>query len=91
MIKKEMFCLRGLVKCLRDFDEDGRYARSGNWSIGQGGYDLNWELYYDNKPIIDCVGRNIEVCTTDGKCNINQVLKRIRLEYPDCIYRENED
>ena len=51
--------LRGLREQLRNFDEDGHYVSGTNWSVSRGGYDLNWELSYNNIPVIDCVANTL--------------------------------
>lgn len=48
-VQDEDIKLAGLRKCLEMFANGsrGRYTR-GKWSIANGGYDLDWELYYNN-------------------------------------------
>lgn len=29
-----------------DDSKDGKYAACGNWSMGLGGYDMGYEIYY---------------------------------------------
>ena len=41
-----------LKKILDRFNSNGRYAKQGKWSIGGGGYDLAFVIYYDESPII---------------------------------------
>lgn len=38
-----------LEKCW--YNGDGRYATIGKWEIGLGGYDLGYEISYNNTPI----------------------------------------
>lgn len=38
-----------LEKCW--YNGDGRYAAIGKWEIGLGGYDLGYEISYNNIPI----------------------------------------
>ena len=72
--------LQGLRQVLRKFDEDGMYASGTHWSIGRGGYDLQWELSYDRVPIIDCVGGVLENnCLSDE--DFKRISKVIREEY----------
>ena len=57
---KDKISLKGLRSCLRKFDEGVRYAESGRWSIGKGGYDLAFQIYCKDStgykiPIIDCI------------------------------------
>lgn len=55
-------------KLLEKFDEDGRYAGCGKWTIGKGGYDLWWEIYYDNQCVLRCVASEVEVETAFNNC-----------------------
>ena len=48
---------------LKSFDENGKYAKRGNWEIGRGGYDLWYEISYNGVPVIGC---------TAGKVNAYQ-------------------
>lgn len=52
--------LKGLRNVLQKFEEDGRVASGTHWKIAKGGYDLWWQLYYDNVPVVDCVCNEIE-------------------------------
>ena len=52
--------LSGLKAILNRFNTNGEYASSGHWIIAKGGYDLDWQLYYDEKPVIDCVSGVLE-------------------------------
>lgn len=52
-VNDEDIKLSGLRKCLESFNvgSRGRYSR-GKWSIASGGYDLEWELYYNDQPFM---------------------------------------
>ena len=52
-VNDEDIRLSGLRKCIESFmnGSRGRYSR-GKWSIANGGYDLEWELYYNNQPFM---------------------------------------
>lgn len=59
-VQDEDIKLAGLRKCLELFANGsrGRYTR-GKWSIANGGYDLDWELYYNNVNFMEKVsGQN---------------------------------
>lgn len=59
-VQDEDIKLAGLRKCLELFANGsrGRYTR-GKWSIANGGYDLDWELYYNNVNFMEKVaGKN---------------------------------
>lgn len=89
------FELRGLRDCLRSFDENGRYAHRGRWSIGRGGYDLQWELCYTDysgysQAFVHCISNRLE--WVNGRMseypNAVKVIKTILSEYTWCKYYE---
>lgn len=41
-----------LRKALKRFNENGKYAKQGDWKIVKGGYDLAFEIYYRETPIL---------------------------------------
>lgn len=43
-------------RMLDTFDNNGRSSKHGRWSIGNGGYDCIFQIYYDNIPVIECIG-----------------------------------
>ena len=76
------FKLTGLRETLRRFDANGTSATSGHWRIANGGYDLDWELYYDNQPVVDCVAGCLQnICLPDSAWN--KISQKILAEYPD--------
>ena len=97
---EEKISLEGLRNCLRKFDEGVRYAESGRWSIGKGGYDLAFEVYYRDStdykvPVIDCIQdtwdvngwlENIGLPETEYK----RVAKVIMDEYSDVKLSKEE-
>lgn len=87
----DTFELRGLRECLRSFENNGYSATRGRWKIGVGGYDLDWELYYDNYTIVDCYDDVLEFNgNIDDYPNGRKVIKVILQEYPDCKYLEKK-
>lgn len=57
-----------LKNVLRKFDENGGTNIAGeHWAIIRGGYDLQWQLYYDSEPVIDCIAST----GTQGKISKN--------------------
>ena len=74
--------LRGLKATLEKFDENGKYAEGKHWNIGRGGYDLWWELYYDNMPIARCVAGTLEI-TFDALTDVmeKRLIKSIKSVY----------
>ncbi len=52
--------LKGLKNILNKFDKDGMYVCGTHWKIVNGGYDLYWQLYYDNIPVVSCILNELE-------------------------------
>ena len=78
--------IRGLKEILRKFDEDGYHVQATHWSIGRGGYDLQWELYYDGIPVVDCIADEISnICLPDKV--FNRIAKIILQEYNTNPYK----
>ena len=52
-VEDESIKLAGLRKCLEMFTTGSRdrYTRD-KWSVASGGYDLEWELYYNGQPFM---------------------------------------
>lgn len=88
--------ITGLRNVLRRFDEGAISATSGRWSIGKGGYDLFFELYYSpNKesrgyPVVDCIwgpwdkkGELEKICLSDEA--FKKVAKVIMEEYDNDV------
>jgi hypothetical protein len=81
--------LSGLQVALRRFEQDGKYAKCGHWSIAKGGYDLWWELYWDGYAVLQCVSgkliggfRPIPEFTEDVE---QKVINRVKEVYPDLL------
>ena len=77
--------LKGLRQTLRKFDEDGFCVSGKHWKIAKGGYDLYWELYYDNVPVVDCVCNRLERIGIDIKA-FNKICQIIIEEYDNNIF-----
>ena len=54
---------KGLLPILREFDEQGWKGSfsQGSWKIANGGYDLWFEIYYNNSPVMTCIAGKLEV------------------------------
>ena len=46
-------------RMLKTFDNNGKYAKRGNWEIGRGGYDLWYEVSYNKVPVIGCTAGKV--------------------------------
>lgn len=81
MQEKKISC-RGLRKILRRFDADGHHVQGRHWSVAKGGYDLWWQLYYDDVPVADCVcGELYNDCLPEAV--FKKIADIIIQEYPD--------
>lgn len=79
--------ITGLAKALERFDSNGRSAKQGRWEIGRGGYDLDWELYYDTKPVVQCVNGIVDNIGLSGPM-FKKVATVIQQVYPDVRFSE---
>ncbi len=50
----------GLRTALEKFEENGKHAKCGKWSIANGGYDLWWEIYYEGYTVLQCIAGRLE-------------------------------
>ena len=48
----------------RTYRNNGRLGKRGPWKVARGGYDLWFEVYYDELPVVDCVAGELE-CVYD--------------------------
>lgn len=88
--------LKELRSVLQGYEENGHSAKSGDWEIATGGYDLNWQLYYKGNPVVDCIGNSITGSggTLDhvnmDREDFLKVSKIIKEEYPDVFTKAEE-
>ncbi len=75
-----------LRRCLEIYDENGMEGRSGPWSIGRGGYDLDWELYYYREPVLDCEAGEVKIIA-NGYRGWEKVIAIVKEAQPYCKYR----
>ena len=91
--------LAGLKRVLEKFDEDGKCVRGTHWKIANGGYDLWWELYYDEQPVVRCCASgeytknyweigNLSNCGTVPDTEFKRICKAIMDVYPECRVAE---
>ena len=74
-------------RMLDRFNENGKSAKSGDWSIAKGGYDLDFEVYHKGTPVIDCVNGELEILTNKEK--YLPIAKTITNIYKDTHLAEN--
>lgn len=75
--------LYGLRACIRRFSENGKYAQCGKWSMGRGGYDEWFSLYYDEFPMLKCVAGELSADSELGYRNFCNIAKIILDRYPN--------
>ena len=73
---------RGLKSVLEKFDDNGKYAEGIHWSIANGGYDLWWELYYDDLPILQRIAGDLEIAV----CGLTESAERRLIETVKSVY-----
>ena len=81
--------LKGLKQALERFNDNGKFAKQGYWTIGKGAYDLDWQLAYQGAPVIDCVNGKLKNDCLSGPM-FRKCASVIKSVYPDVIC-ENAD
>lgn len=72
--------LRGFTNLLRTYNEKGGSVKNGVWRICDGAYDLWFELYYKEQPILGC---------TDNVCKWYSYPETVGMTLDD--YKKIED
>lgn len=76
-----------LRKAFQTYSNNGYVGRRGNWKVAQGGYDLWFEVYYDNMPVVDCIDGELEnivglsVDEFDAICDVIMSFGGYTVEY----------
>ncbi|WP_252241624.1 hypothetical protein [Clostridium sp. ZBS18] len=52
--------------------------KDGKWSLAVGGYDLWFELYYNNIPVIQCIDGYLEVCNDNMDIDYDKSISTIK-------------
>ena len=80
---KEFLDWNGLTPCLTKFDEYGWVGSfsKNNWRVANGGYDLWFELYYNNIPIVDCVAGKLSAWGMPQEV-LDEICRRIIKKFP---------
>lgn len=82
---QDVLIMNSLVHLLDIFEEDGYSAEWGRWSIGRGGYDLDFEMSYAGKPFLWCVDGKIEKVDPDfDDVAYNYAVDAIKATFPEC-------
>lgn len=64
--------------------------RSGLWAIGNGGYDLDWELRYDGHPVVWYTDKGELACDEDSFSGWEKLIAVLKSELPDYDFNELE-
>ena len=88
-----------LKKVLDRFDSNGKFAKQGNWKIARGGYDLAFQLYYDNIAVLDGINDGFSRETrleldqdtygANDEYNVKDLANYVCQVYNDCKVDEN--
>lgn len=84
----EIYQLRLLLQIFDEYGWKGSYS-VGNWSIANGGYDLWFEIYYNQIAQIQCIAGELTV-VNEEVINPKAVLKCILEVYSNVRAREEE-
>lgn len=55
-----MVKFNGLKTVLNKHDISGDYEKCLDWSIANGGYDLQWEIYYQGYTVLQCINGELQ-------------------------------
>ena len=79
------FDFTGIKTALRKFEENGKEAHCGKWTIANGGYDLWWEIYYEGISVLECVDGDIMPCDRGDipKEEIQKLIDVVKSVYID--------
>lgn len=72
MVRESKLNFAALAKVMEKIDDNGRFGRCGNWSMGLGGYDHGYGIYFKGQEI----GR------------VNYELREYELYHEDFIPKE---
>ena len=93
-----MISFSGLKTALEKFEDNGKYAKGGKWSIANGGYDLWWEIYYEGYTVLQCIDgelqggfRPIPEFTDEAEKELIKKVKSIYTDLRDSVNEVTED
>ena len=85
--------LNGLKQLLVKFDEHGWKGSfsNRNWKIANGGYDLWFELYYNDQPVAQCINGKLSSYFGLEKTDKNRLLSKILEVYEHLTLNSEEE
>ena len=70
-----------LRKCMQRFVNGNQtFNTDGLWKVAKGGYDLWFEVYYNDVSKIQCIDGELEIIN-DSEIDVNKVFQIIQQEY----------
>lgn len=88
-----------LKKILDRYEHNGKFAKQGNWKIARGGYDLAFQLLYDDLALIDGIRSvwddntilelDVKTYGANNEYSTNDLANYICQVYTDCKLEDN--
>lgn len=88
-----------LKKILDRYEHNGKFAKQGNWKIASGGYDLAFQLLYDDLALIDGIHSvwddntklelDVKTYGVNNEYSTNDLANYICQVYNDCKLEDN--
>lgn len=79
-----------LKQALQTFDRNGRISERGAWKIANGGYDEEWELYYEGTPVARSVAHEISLENNTFDETLIDFIKSVYTDYVNESKQLNE-
>ena len=76
----------GLKTALKKFDNNGKLATCKKWCIINGGYDLEFEIKYNNNVVLQCIGGDLHAVNSFSEFDdddLQQIIAYIMNSYED--------
>ena len=74
--------LYGLRACIKRVKENGAVAQCGKWSIDKKAHDVEFEVCYEDFPIVKCDKGGPRPVGEPGRLNFDRIAKLILEELP---------
>lgn len=81
-----MIDFSGLKTALKKFNNNGKYTKNKNWCIVSGGYDLEFEIKYNNNVVLQCIGGDLHAVNSFSDFDnddLQQVIAYVMNSYED--------
>ena len=83
------------MKALNTYSGNGKSGKSGRWSVGRGGYDLAFEVYYNREPVVQGMlayeGTEVSAVSSEygNGYSSKEVAKFIADEWDECYLADS--